>query len=134
MENSIKVDSCEVPVGAIVMWSTDMIPKGWGICDGNNNTPDLRDLFIVGAGKSYKLEDSGGKKEVTLKLDQMPSHSHNLNGLEKGIIGHNGNMSGVVERGTLSTDVQGGNQPHENRPPFFALYYIMKIKTKDTID
>ena len=38
--------------GIIVMWSgadTD-VPAGWVLCDGTNNTPDLRGRFILGSG------------------------------------------------------------------------------------
>src|SRR5262249_34779064 len=44
-----------VPVGAIMMWSGDVksLPKGWVLCDGGNETPDLRGRFIVG----YSAQD-----------------------------------------------------------------------------
>lgn len=29
------------------------IPAGWVICDGNNDTPDLRNKFIIGAGDTF---------------------------------------------------------------------------------
>ena len=37
--------------GMIIAWygSIASIPSGFVICDGNNNTPDLRDKFIIGA-------------------------------------------------------------------------------------
>lgn len=40
-----------IPIGCIVMWggSVSNIPSGWRICDGTNNTPDLRDRFVIGA-------------------------------------------------------------------------------------
>src|SRR5690606_9453998 len=64
--------------GVIVMWSgsADNIPEGWALCDGTNGTPDLRDLFIVGAGREYAVGATGGAKEVTLTTAQMPKHSH----------------------------------------------------------
>lgn len=36
----------------IVIWSGAIvdIPAGWVLCDGNNDTPDLRGCFIIGAG------------------------------------------------------------------------------------
>ena len=34
-------------VGMIMMFSGATIPSGWALCDGNNNTPDLRNKFIV---------------------------------------------------------------------------------------
>jgi hypothetical protein len=69
-----------VPSGVIVMWSGTVatIPTGWFLCDGTNDTPDLRDRFIVGA----KEDDSGvAKTNVTGSLTQsgdgtIPSHTH----------------------------------------------------------
>src|SRR5690606_16720903 len=52
------------------------IPEGWALCDGTNGTPDLRDRFIVGAGREYAVGARGGAKEVTLTTAQMPKHSH----------------------------------------------------------
>ncbi len=38
------------PIGGIIMWSGALgdIPTGWALCDGQNNTPDLRGRFVVG--------------------------------------------------------------------------------------
>ena len=51
-----------VPSGAIIMWSGSIgsIPAGYYICDGNNGTPDLRDRFVVGAGNTYAVGNTGG--------------------------------------------------------------------------
>jgi len=64
--------------GMIIMWSGAIsnIPSGWVLCDGNNNTPNLRDRFIVGAGSSYAVAATGGVDSVTLTIAQMPNHSH----------------------------------------------------------
>ena len=65
-----------------VVWyygNINKIPEGWAVCDGENGTPDLRDKFVIGSGENFKLEDKGGKEEVTLKESNMPKHSHNFN-------------------------------------------------------
>jgi hypothetical protein len=51
-----------VPAGGIIMWSGSIgsIPSGYYICDGSNGTPDLRDRFVVGAGTSYAVGNTGG--------------------------------------------------------------------------
>ena len=36
------------------------IPSGYYLCDGTNGTPDLRDRFVVGAGSSYAVGNTGG--------------------------------------------------------------------------
>jgi len=51
-----------VPSGGIIMWSGSIgsIPTGYYICDGTNGTPDLRDRFVVGAGNTYAVGNTGG--------------------------------------------------------------------------
>ena len=46
-----------VPSGAIIMWSgaANAIPTGYVLCNGSNNTPDLRNRFVVGAGSGSAL-------------------------------------------------------------------------------
>jgi len=67
-------DSGLVPIGGILIWSgaTGAIPTGWQICDGTNGTPDLRDRFLVGAGDTYAVTDTGGATSIDIE------HSHTL--------------------------------------------------------
>ena len=167
-----------VPPGAIIMWSGSIndIPVGWALCDGSNGTPDLRDRFIVGAGGSYNVGNTGGANSVTLDTSQIPSHSHGgstsstgshthdtspyvYNSSYRYFIGTNdtvttgfpidgsGDITGrafsylISGIGTLqlnmesagshshsvTTDSTGGDQSHENRPPYYALCFIMKL-------
>lgn len=122
--------SKDFPVGGIIIWSgqADVIPENWHLCDGTSGTPDLRNRFIVGAGNEYNVGDMGGAKEVTLTAKQMPKHTHNINAGSSG--SNSSSLLDVGFRPTISfkTDSAGGNQPHENRPPYYALCYIMKIK------
>ena len=55
------------------------IPKGWALCDGNNDTPDLRDKFVVGTSDTIKMGEPGGKEKVVLTEDDLPNHSHRFN-------------------------------------------------------
>ena len=133
------------------------IPSGFVLCDGSNGTPDLRNRFIVGAGNSYTLGATGGADTVTLTTAQMPSHAHtrgtmNITGSIlssywpehayklSGAFYHIGNHKGAAygdTRGiagfdasrawTGETSYVGSGSAHENRPPYYALYYIMKL-------
>ena len=40
--------------------------------------PDLRDKFVLGAGKDYTVGATGGEKEVILTIAQIPSHNHDI--------------------------------------------------------
>ncbi len=76
-----------LPRGIITMWSGKIadIPLGWGLCDGTNGTPDLRDKFVVGARQDVSgiaktnltssFTQSGGSTTITEA--NLPSHTHN---------------------------------------------------------
>ncbi|MDD4019775.1 MAG: hypothetical protein PHV28_17745 [Kiritimatiellae bacterium] len=127
-----------IPAGVIVMWSgaANAIPGGWALCDGGSGRPDLRGRFIVGAGGSYAVGSTGGEEKHALTLAEMPAHSHvtsfktvgytsSWNGDKEAMSGegkdkNNGNI-------TKNTTSAGGGAAHENRPPYYALCYIIKL-------
>ena len=136
--------------GIIVMWSgaINNIPEGWVLCDGTNGTPDLRNRFIVGAGIDYAVGNTGGSKTVTLTTEQIPAHSHTIEeaGEHRHSIspswvdastGYYSNVGDESRSATAYTSYAGahthtigsvgGGASHENRPPYYALAYIMKI-------
>ena len=123
--------------GMIIMWNSTVasIPTGFVLCDGNNNTPDLRGKFIVGHHPSngdYDINDTGGAETVTLTVNQIPSHKHVTTfdghkffpGDGSTSIGFGG--AGGYPATVFNMDNTGGGQSHENRPPYYALCYIMK--------
>lgn len=119
-----------VPSGGIIMWSgsTANIPSGWALCNGSNGTPDLRDRFIVGAGNSYHVNDIGGESFHTLTIDEMPAHHHTYQRHVRHCHFSGNDVCSVKDNlETHNTGDAGGSQPHENRPPYFALAYIMKL-------
>ena len=69
-----------LPSKTIIMWSGLSIPDGFALCDGNNDTPNLKSRFIVcysDIENDYKqIGNKGGAKQVTLTMNQMPSHKH----------------------------------------------------------
>lgn len=127
---SVENTASSVPQGSIIPWygSIGNIPNGFVLCDGTNGTPDLRDRFLVGAGYSYTLGNTGGENFHKITIDEMPKHTHGVP------IGNNyydyggppdSGYSGT--NGYLNSTSAGGDKPHENRPPYYALYYIMKL-------
>lgn len=60
--------------------SLNNIPTGWVLCDGQNGTPDLRGLFIVGYDSRKQdyneVGKRGGLESVVLTTNQMPRHNH----------------------------------------------------------
>lgn len=90
----------------------------------------VKDRFLIGAGGDYGLLTEGGESAHTLTTAEMPSHDHELpheiladwrsgQWLESG--------SGVYKPGTLYTEKTGGGQPHNNMPPYRAVYIWVKI-------
>lgn len=129
-----------LPKGIIVAWSNETVPSGWILCDGQNGTPDLRSKFILGAGPNDKLGSSGGERTHKLSVSEMPSHTHGIKRVpnqsynrdlsEYTCAGCHKNHSSLDVGGASlgwGTDSTGGDQPHNNMPPYYALTYIMKI-------
>lgn len=138
-KNSSSTNGSPIPRGVIMMWNggDSTIPSGWALCDGSNDTPDLRSKFIVGCGTgaSYNYGDTGGANSVTLTEDQMPEHNH-ANGSYKYLLAKDGkntvksiDNSSTEPKLTSAASLRsaGGGTSHENRPPYFALCYIMKL-------
>ncbi len=113
-----------IPAGGIIMWSGSIasIPSGWALCNGSNGTPNLQDRFIVGAGGSYSIGESGGEAAHTLTEAEMPAHTHPVQGTGSG-----GNLNGANTSGPATTGSTGGGLAHENRPPYYSLAYIMRL-------
>ena len=88
-----------IPSGGIILWSgaADAIPSGFVLCDGNNNTPDLRNRFVVGAGSGYSVDATGGSADATLV-----SHSHTINN-------HTHSISGTTDDDTHNHTIQSSS-------------------------
>ena len=136
-KTDISSGGSSIPSGVILMWhgkETD-IPSGWHLCDGTNNTPDLRGKFVLAASSTYGAGTSGGSNTINISQAQMPSHSHNYtNGTGTVALPQlttSGNASTVTVRGTntaqTATTTTGSSQAVTVMPPYYALCYIMKI-------
>ncbi len=126
-----------VPVGAIIMWSgsASEVPDGWALCNGDTHsgkaTPNLCDRFVTGAGNGYALDATGGEDRHQLSISEMPEHHHSYNykSEEKGYALAEHSDGGFWKNTDGSnTGNTGGNEAHENRPPYYALCYIMRVK------
>ena len=127
-----------IPVGGVILWSgaANKIPDGWALCNGSNGTPDLRNRFVVGAGSTYAVGNTGGADAVTLSVAQMPSHRHSYTFKGADLAAswkdnnyfYNQSQTYSGNNNTQYTDYTGGGQPHENRPPYYALCYIMRVR------
>ena len=147
-----------VVAGMILMWSgsSDQLKnlqknQGWKLCDGENDTPDLRNKFIVCAGDKYSLGDqkSEEKTTVTLTEKELPKHIHgvhdpghfhnvdlnatvgrsdNANDRDVMLPGHNSvDTTEVPSNLTIQEAGKGESFDVDIIPPYYALCFIMKV-------
>ena len=110
-----------IAAGLITIWSGSIvsIPVGWVLCDGNNGTPNLQDRFVLAAGGSFAVDDSGGSVNHTHTL--IPdAHDHTFGA---GIILETGtDFSATLNTAVPASSLLAGG----SLPPYYALAYIMK--------
>ena len=126
--------------------NTGVVNREWHLCDGTNGTPDLRSRFIYG-GDGTNNGATGGEVEHTLTKAELASHGHDYKLFTVGGVGTSLNdAKGGKFLAAVQTASQydaflcgenksiehhlypaGGNQPHNNMPPYYVLTYIMKL-------
>ena len=159
-----------IPIGTIAMFGAERDPEGWMRCDGrllerntyaklfaaigttngftsstNFRLPDFRDRSAVGSGNAYRIGDKGGSGSVTLSVNQMPAHTHEIGEVEdsgrrfqarkadKDIGIGNGGYTYLTSTGTATSGRSpiaisaGGSRPIDLRDPYLACPYIIKV-------
>lgn len=144
-----------IPIGGIIMWSGATVPNGWALCDGQTGTPDLRARFVVGMGPGYTLNATGGNATYMLNVSQvpLPAHRHFYNDrfdsdtspsemLSDGSTstripwagsGDEEEAGDGVARDSLKRETElsaakPATQSVDNRPPYYALAFIMRVQ------
>lgn len=129
-----------IPTGLIAIWSgsTGSIPAGWALCNGTNGTPDLRNSFILGAGSTYSVGQTGGSADAIVVSHTHtvtdPGHLHNTASTGTGTIvndaasGATGASTSTTASATTGISIQstGSSGTNANLPPYYALAFIMK--------
>lgn len=138
-----------LPTGMILLWSGSIgsIPAGFLLCDGTNSTPDLRNRFIIGAGSTYSVNQTGGSADSIVVSHNHtatstvtdPGHFHTLPVVVSDAIGGGGANTAYRGAGTSNTSTAttgitvatttataGTSGTGANIPPYFALCYIIK--------
>lgn len=134
------------PIGSIVAWlktfpNVPTLPECWAECNGQKiddlesplngqRTPDLnyQSRFLCGGTVSGK---QGGEASHALTEAELAVHDHVITGVDL----VNSRLAGaqptyIFNAGvtTTSTDPAGSGDAHENRPPFYSVVWIMRIK------
>jgi microcystin-dependent protein len=142
-------------------------PKGWALCNGQtlpinqnqalfsllgttyggNGTgtfglPNLRGQVPIHTGNGHTLGQTGGSTAVTVSIQQLPTHVHQMNGTSS--TGDSNQTTGTVpavSQTPVYSSVQslialqpqsvtsiGGSQPHNNMMPYLVLNFIIALQ------
>jgi microcystin-dependent protein len=149
------------------MFAGNFAPAGWMLCEGQimpiseNETlfqligttyggdgestfalPDLRGRVPIHQGNNFILAETGGVEDVTLTVNQIPSHTHSLtatgaSGTQSSPAGNrlaesrnvvpyiNEPPQGTFRAGTVGS--VGGSQPHTNMQPYLCVNFIISL-------
>lgn len=116
------------PVGSIYMSVNSTDPSelfgGWW--------EQLKDRFLLGAGATYAAGETGGEAKHKLTVAELASHFHKTyvyspQGSEKTSCPSQ-SAQAYVERSTTSA---GGDQPHNNMPPYLTVYMWRRIDDQE---
>lgn len=138
------------PKYAIVVWigTLSNIPLGYVLCDGSNNTPDLRNYFIKGANDIEELESTGGS---SIHNHTANSHNHtqdlhnhtttaNVVGASSGRLSGGStvgahshpvyNVSGTTTNQSTTITIDNCSS-QANYPPYYKVAFIMQDRELD---
>jgi microcystin-dependent protein len=154
-------------VGEIRIFAGNFNPNGWMFCEGQllpisefetlfnligttyggdgQSTfalPDLRGRIPIHWGQGFTLAETGGVEEVTLTIQQIPSHNHAFLG-STGLASDANVINNIVAQSTQffpyinvnpsvamapqSIAPTGGSQPHTNFQPYLCLNFIISL-------
>lgn len=115
------------PVGAIYMSLVETSPAS---LFGGTWTP-INDRFLLSSGSKYGAGNTGGSDSITLTIDNMPAHSHEVDGQANlyYTLGSESiwNLSGVATGYKSATSTNGGGKPFVNMPPYLVVYMWYRI-------
>ncbi len=104
--------------------------------------PDLRGRIPIHQGNGFILAETGGAEEITLTVQQIPSHTHPLLA-SSSVANDSGPTNNVVAQSTSFDAYQtepanaalaataigpaGGSQPHTNFQPYLCVDFIISL-------
>ncbi len=123
------------PIGAFYFSSVEVDPSQLfgGVWE------QVKDTFLLACGDKYPNSSIGGEEKHTLNINELPAHNHALDnsagsyvrlayGGDAGydVVGLNYSW-GRVGSSYINTQTIGSNQPHNNMPPYLAVYIWKRV-------
>lgn len=139
--SNLRIDGTNVllkvyPVGSIYMSVNNTDP---GTLFGGT-WEQIKDTFLLSAGDAYTAGTTGGEKEVTLGIENIPSHTHTeklpptwhfrfSSGGTNGYVSDatTGSYASTPYDSSYTTGSRGGGKPHNNMPPYLVVYMWKRI-------
>ncbi len=125
------------PVGSVYMSTNQVSPETLF----GGKWESINDKFLLCAGTTYAAGTTGGEAEVTLTVNEMPKHKHKLlsgwtsagytsDKLDAIMYQSKLMMVDYKYAGSGSEFMQnvGGNESHNNMPPYLAVYCWKRVE------
>lgn len=119
------------PVGSIYMSTSSVSPATLfgGMWE------QINDRFLLAAGSTYAAGSTGGEATHKLTVNEMPSHQHTVEGHKTGSEAKGYGLTQsqnfvnrvFVDGGEHKTSLTGGNNAHNNMPPYLTVYMWKRI-------
>ena len=141
---NLKKQKQAVPIGLVAIWGKpeNEIPEGW------EEYVPMRGVMPIGCDPEYKRDENdaedyrlnalkhrSGKRSHRLTIEEMPSHDHNIDKLptqfqdtDRGVGNYSEfSLDNITSRTSSTT---GGDQPHNNMPPYRVVQFIKYVGFK----
>ena len=125
--DSLQFEGCIFPIGYIYMSMVDENPARWF----GGTWEKIEEKFLLGASSAYPVGTTGGEATHTLTVNEMPKHQHRIwtKAENTGTGNYYSYVTEMVKGVYYGTDehqnqveATGGGQPHNNMPPYLAVY------------
>ena len=119
----------------------DLYPVGAVYISVNSTSPaslfggtweQIKDRFLLAAGSTYTAGSTGGEAEHTLVISEIPNHAHGMNMISKEYVSEPSNFAFNYQYTSNEvlvgyTNKNGGGEPHNNMPPYLAVYMWKRV-------
>lgn len=114
------------PVGSIYMSVNSTNPSNYF----GGTWAQIKDRFLLACGSTYSNGATGGEATHKLTIEEMPSHTHRYNlayGGNDPAKGFNYGNTLVGAFDKAFSGSSGGDQAHNNMPPYLAVYIWKRV-------